>query len=209
MACSRITGEVVARMTRFFGTIGRAVRAAAVLTIAVTSLGFAAATGASAAPTAAGDRTANQVRATMTLDCSALDAAKRQYAVDHNYCPPVSAAEKAGGPGTQNVVAGNCGTSFMWIKNRFLGTADFQVGADSTLGSIVQVSWNVSWFNQRNGSGGGFGDANWPFSSHWENTSRRFTDWGVVGGALTGTAVLWWGGTCAIGVPMDSTIVFF
>jgi hypothetical protein len=199
--------------------MGRAVRTAAVVTIAMTALVFAAATAASAAPapntpkapapTAAGAATANKVNGTMTLNCTALDAAKRRYAVDHHYCPPVSDAEKAGSIGPQNVVYGNCGSSWLWIFNRNLGTADFWVGADSSQGAIMEISWNVGWSNRRNGSGGGFGDANWPWASHWENTSRRFTDWGVVDGALTGTAILVWGATCDIALPTDTEVVFF
>src|SRR5256885_7942 len=103
--------------------LGRAARAAALLTIAVTALVFAGAAGASAAPAAPaalkapaapGAGPAKQINGKMTLNCTALDAAKRQYAVDHGYCPPVSDAEKGGGMGTEGVAYGDCGSSSIW-----------------------------------------------------------------------------------------------
>jgi hypothetical protein len=190
-------------MIRNSGIIGRAVRGAAVVAVALTSLGFAAATAASAAPATPGTGTAKQVRATMTLNCAALAPDKRQFAVDHQYCPPVTAAEKSGGVGAQNIVPGTCGTSWLWIWDRGQGVAEFDFGAHSTQGSITEVSWNIPWYNYRTGVANAFGDASWPWSSQWDDSVRIWTDTGRVSATLTGTAILWWGATCDIQLPSD------
>ncbi|WP_117209988.1 hypothetical protein [Allorhizocola rhizosphaerae] len=158
-----------------------------------------------AAPaTAATSVSAREVKGQLRLNCTALPAQQRQYAVERNYCPPVTAAE-TGGVGVQNTVWGECGSSSLYIYDpaEANGVARFDMALHSTVGTMVEVSWNVTWHNQRTGQVSTFGDGAWPWSSDWSNQVPIWTNWGTVSGGLSGSMVTIWGGWCTILLPTD------
>lgn len=137
------------------------------------------------------------VLGTLTLNCSTLTRGQLEYAIHHNYCP-------SSGVTPYNTVYGNCGSSTLWVYAAGQGNADFYEAINSSLGTVVYVSYNVNWYNWSTTGNGSIPGQAWPWSSSWSNVDQRFTAAGYVTASMNGWVQLIWGGTCTIAVPTDS-----
>lgn len=157
----------------------------------------------SASGAAAADRTHAAVthkaviKAPMTLDCVNMSADAHEYAVTHNLCP-------ASGAGTDGVVYGDCGDSFVFVDPAGNGDASFTWGFDSSEGSVIDHELVVdAW-----GASGpdSIPDAQLgPGTPDYANGVTRYEGIGPIHAVLSGEITLWFGGTCTIGNPTADT----
>jgi hypothetical protein len=143
--------------------------------------------------------------APMVLDCGSLKGSALRYAKEHNYCPSNKGGN--GDPEPSNVVWGNCGYSYLWVDDLGTGQARFRMGAGSTIGAMVSVSYNVSWVNWNTGGSGSRSGTDFPLSSTWSRSRTATTGSGLVTAVLSGRVTLVWGGTCTLLNPNDSETI--
>jgi hypothetical protein len=81
------------------------------------------------------------------------------------------------------------------------GIAQFNMGAASSRGAMVIVSYSTSWVNWSNGRSGVVSGTNYPFSSVWTRTRVASTGAGYVTATMSGQATLSWGLICSFMYP--------
>ncbi len=124
----------------------------------------------------------------------------------YGYCPHIGTTSAAAVlPGS--TTSGNCGSSWLLRWDASGGNADFSYGFQSLLGNVVYRSLGINWNNWSTGGSGSFGDSGWMNNSYYNNTQTQYTAPGFVMGTMNGWVLLWWGGTCDIILPGDSTDV--
>ncbi len=75
-----------------------------------------------------------------------------------------------------NTVSGSCGTSWLsLIDNYNNGYPSINIGASSSLGYMVYISWQVTWYNFASNHGGGYSGSQGYFGDTWSNTTTAHT----------------------------------
>lgn len=133
----------------------------------------------------------------MTVECDKLSGKVLAEARKRNLCP----SPGAGGITPDNIVPGNCGTAYLFASNMGAGIAQFNMGAASTQGAIVIVSYNTSWTNWNNRRIGTVSGTDYLFSSVWTRTRLASTGAGYVTAVMSGQATLYWGLICGFNYP--------
>jgi hypothetical protein len=177
----------------------RPIVVALALAIAV-ALGGGTATAAVAGVPKPGE--AVKVEVAMALDCVNLTPTAREYALTNKICTPDGKAVQSD-VSTNGTVEGTCGTSWIYIFNAYRGMARFLYGYNSTQGAVAAHWLTINWANWTRGTANNFGDSGSPLSSYFQNAQNKYTDTGWVNTALSGTVLLWWGGTCTLLNPTD------
>jgi hypothetical protein len=134
---------------------------------------------------------------------------------DGNFTPADGSAGQQGDVGTTGVSYGECGTSWIWpYSEGFTDTLGnyhtrlrVDLGAQSTLGAIV----HISWFWSASGPGYYYNEGTnwpfWPFSSTWTRTDYKTNILpGTYTTTLTVRATLVSGAVCE-GVATDVVII--
>jgi hypothetical protein len=148
-------------------------------------------------------QTTTVITVPMTVECDKLSGKVLAEARKRNLCPSSS----SGGISPHNIVPGNCGTAYLFASNMGAGIAQFNMGAASTQGAMVIVSYSTSWVNWSSGSSGVVSGTNYPFSSVWTRTRVASTGAGYVTATMSGQATLSWGLICGFMYPSDSVTV--
>lgn len=82
------------------------------------------------------------------------------------------------------------------------------VGANSSLGPIAEVDYNVYFHNNRTGEQGNLSYTDYPGNSSWYRFIENvFTDTGDVYVELSGDVILGNGDACTIMNPSDETMI--
>jgi hypothetical protein len=139
------------------------------------------------------------VHAKMSLDCTHMSVAAHKYATGHGYC--AAATTKI----TPNGVAyGDCGDSWIYIFDVGGGDADIDYGFDSSWGAAVVRNLSIGYAGWE--SSGGWSDSGWMSSSSY-SSSREYIPVGPgdAYASMGGSIGLWWGGSCTLNDPSDST----
>ncbi len=139
------------------------------------------------------------VHAKMGLDCTHMSAAAHKYATDHGYCTAANTKVAPNG-----VVYGDCGDSWIYIFDVGGGDADIDYGFDSNWGAAVYRNLSIGYAGSE--SADGWSDSDWMGSSSY-SSSREYLPVGVgdAYASMGGSIGLWWGGTCTLYDPADST----
>jgi hypothetical protein len=184
-----------ARRILWRGTIALA---GAALLIGVVSAPSSAAPAQASTPTTPPARPSGHVLATaqLTLDCATLTTAGKRYAKANGICG------YGDGVSPSNVVAGNCGTSFIWVYNNGGGDADILWGFGSSLGPVFYRDLTIAWYNWDSGGAGSYHDANWMASSSYSKSRVFHTYAGYVTVGLSGSVENSLG-TCSVLSPTD------
>lgn len=129
----------------------------------------------------------------LRLDCTHLSAKARTYVDQHGLC-------------RDNIKYGNCGWSSLFITDNFNGGyPTITLGAGSSEGYMVYVSWNVKWVNHDTGGQNGYGGSQGMFGDTWNYSSNPYTGVGNVYAVMNSLyVVLVWGGTCSGLQPSDA-----
>jgi hypothetical protein len=138
----------------------------------------------------------------MVLDCDSLTGAAKKYAEEHNYCP-----SDRGGVSPDNIVVGDCGSSWLFVTNLGAGQAAFDMGAASTVGAIAYASYNTGWINWDTSVSGSVSGFDFPYNTNWYRTRVVHTEPGYVYASMHGGVTLTWGGTCTFLNPNDSNFI--
>ncbi|HMA45926.1 MAG TPA: hypothetical protein VKP11_01735 [Frankiaceae bacterium] len=150
------------------------------------------------------------ITAKLVLDCTHMTPAAHRYAVAHRYCPPGAQTGRSTGTrrSPDNTVPGDCGDSFIYLKNLGHGNAEFRYGFHSSLGIVVSRTLEVAWSNNLFGKYGGWPDNSLMFSSSYTPDPRTVrTGQGDVQTGLTGSVRLIWGATCDLLIPTDEATI--
>jgi hypothetical protein len=178
-------------LRRFVATLIMAAATAGLLTIATPA---AADSTDTAVPVGA-------TKSAMYLDCAALSASALELAGQRGLCRSYA----DGGVGTQDLRFDTCGWSWIFVYNEGGGTARFEYGFVTTLGTAVRRNLVISVITT--GWGTGIGDSNWMFSASYSNAKRYHTGPGSVIGGLSGTVLLVTGFVCQLTNPTDSETI--
>jgi hypothetical protein len=143
------------------------------------------------------------VQVPMTLDCKGLSGSALVYAQEHKLCDFGKGVTTQGGVSPDNVVPGNCGTSWLFLQDLGAGIAGFNMSATSTLGPIVNATYNTSWVNWSTLRTGNVTGSDWPFSTTWSRFGVDSTGAGDVTAVMSGGVTLVWGGYCTFNFPSD------
>lgn len=148
---------------------------------------------ASSLPTKPASTIARQVTVGLRLDCTHLSPKARIYVDQHSLCP-------------DNIKYGNCGWSSLFITDNFNGGyPTITLGAASSEGYMVYISWHVKWVNHTTGGQNGYGGSQGFFGSTWSYSSNPYTGVGNVFAVMDSlTVVLVWGGVCYGLQPYDN-----
>lgn len=149
-----------------------------------------------------------KVEAPMALDCVNLTPTAREYALTNNICTADGKAVQHD-VSTQDSAAGPCGISWIYIYSAGRGDARIRYGYESSQGAVAAHFLTIGWANWTRGTSLTFEDDGSPFSSYYQNTQTKYTDTGYVNVALSGSVLLWWGGTCSVLNPVDGTQVSY
>jgi len=145
-------------------------------------------------------QTSTTISVPMTVECDKLSGKVLAEARKRNLCPSSS----AGGVTPENIVVGNCGTAYLFASNMGGGIAQFNMGAASTQGAIVAVSYNTNWVNWNNNHTGSVSGTDYLFSTTWARTRLASTGAGYVTATMSGQATLYWGLICSLNYPSTS-----
>lgn len=138
-----------------------------------------------------------RIQVEMTLDCRSLSGKARDYALGHGYCK-----RSIGQAVPMGEVAGNCGTSWFYIRDTGIREATFRYGFTSNWGVVVSRQLFGYW-SSTSGLSGSFSDASLMASTGYSTTRTRVTGYGGVTGWIGGEVTLIWGGRCKLGQPGD------
>lgn len=134
----------------------------------------------------------------MTLDCASLSESARSYANSHGYCK----RDKLRGAVPNDTVVGNCGSSWLYIRDTGIREATFSYGFASSQGVVIHRELNGYW-SSTSGLSGYLNDTALMASSSYSTTRSRGTGYGAVNAWISGRVTLYWGGKCILGYPGD------
>lgn len=105
-------------------------------------------------------------------------------------------------PSGLDEIWGNCGYSYLYMRNAYHGDCLFRYGFGSDRGSVVYRHLQNGWSNWTRGNWGYTPlDAEWMWSSTYNTSRTVYTRSGYVSGVLYGYVEVWWGLFCYIEWP--------
>lgn len=135
----------------------------------------------------------------MVAACDEISGDVLQTAIDLDLCPDPNADVSPMG-----YAYGDCGVTWVFISDVGLGVADFEIGASSSIGTMAELDYSLSWTNWHTSTTGGKSGLVFPFSTSWNKSFAEYTAAGYVSASMSGHTIHTNGIPCTFNIPTAS-----